>query len=100
VRDPQDPPDVVRTLIVGVMKLVAREVLVDSENAYAAVTASPLAWTVVRVPMLSNDPSKGILRATFQPSRPVSVSRADVATFMLQELTHEQNVRRAPFVVY
>lgn len=100
VRDPQDPPSPVRSLIVGLMKLTAREVLDDSEAAYAAVRASDVDWTIVRAPILSSAPARGALRAVFTPPGPVQISRADVAAFMLQQLVDVTYVRRSPMVVY
>jgi len=55
--------------------------------------ASKLCYTVVRPPILSNDPAKSdytVREGQFVPDAPLSIPRADVADFMLSSLdTHD-----------
>jgi len=60
------------------------------------VTASDLDWTIVRPPRLTNGPVTGRYRIEDDrmPRGGSSVSRADVAHFLLDELERGAHVRR------
>jgi putative NADH-flavin reductase len=66
----------------------------------AIVAASHLDWTIVRPARLTNGPATGRLRA--QARLPVtirdSISRADVAQFVVDELEHGEHLLTAPTV--
>ncbi len=72
----------------------------DKERQEALVRASDLDWTIVRPARLTNGPATRRLRA--QPRLPVSIrdsiSRADVAEFVLTELEHGSHLRSAPTI--
>jgi putative NADH-flavin reductase len=73
----------------------------DKERQEALVTASDLDWTIIRPARLTNGPATGRLRA--QPRLPVtirdSISRADVAQFVLGELNDGTHLLTAPTIV-
>jgi len=75
-----------------------RAELADKERQEAVVTASDLDSTIVRPARLSNRPATGRLRA--QARLPVSIrnsiSRADVAQFVIRELEHGDHLLTAP----
>jgi hypothetical protein len=53
----------------------------------------------VRIPRLTDEQAKGSVKALFgNPSPRMKVTRADVADFMLKQLTSEQWVRKAPIL--
>jgi uncharacterized protein YbjT (DUF2867 family) len=64
------------------------------------VAASDLDWTIVRPARLTNGPATGRLRA--QARLPVticdSISRADVAQFVIHELEHGEHLLTSPTV--
>ena len=70
----------------------------DKERQEALVTASDLDWTIIRPARLTHGPATGRPRA--QPRLPVtirdSVSRADVAQFVLGELKDGTYLLTAP----
>jgi len=72
----------------------------DKERQEALVSASDLDWTIVRPARLTNGPVTGRLRAL--PRLPISirdsVSRADIAEFVLTELEHGDHLLSAPTV--
>ena len=71
----------------------------DHEEKEAIVRASPLDWTIVRAPMLTNGRQTSDYRAgeTLAARVPLPMlSRADVAEFMLRQLDDATFVRRAP----
>lgn len=72
----------------------------DKERQEALVTSSDLDWTIVRPARLTNGPVTGRLRA--QPRLTISirnsVSRADVAEFVLTELEHGSHRLSTPTI--
>ncbi len=80
--------------------LLLRAEFADKERQEALVTASDLDWTIVRPARLTSGPLTRRLRA--QPRLRItirdSVSRADVAEFVLTELEHGNYLLSAPTV--
>jgi putative NADH-flavin reductase len=72
----------------------------DKERQEALVTASDLDWTIIRPARLTSGPATGRLRA--QPRLPVtirdSISRADVAQFVLGDLEDGTHLLTAPTI--
>jgi putative NADH-flavin reductase len=91
-----------RSAVGFVLRFIApiplRHEIADHEAKEALVKASPLDWTIVRPPKLTNGP-----RARYRAGENIStifpvptLSRADVAHFMLEELAEPKFVRKAP----
>jgi putative NADH-flavin reductase len=83
------------------MRVVARDLLADHEAALRALQSAGgrIDWTLVRAPRLGDDPPAGGLRhgERLNPGR-AQVSRADLAAFLLTQVTDRAYVGRAPFV--
>lgn len=76
-----------------------RHEIADHEAKEAIVRASSLDWTLVRPPKLTTGPLTGRYRsgqniATWKPVP--TLSRADLAHFVLEELANPKYVRQAP----
>ncbi len=80
------------------MKVFAPHLLEDKELEYAALAATHLDWTLVRSPRIVERPGTGNVKVN--PVRPqgASVAYADVAAFMLGELSRNAYLRAAPFI--
>jgi putative NADH-flavin reductase len=101
VRDPQDQPKFMDNLIKGLLTLLSKDVLEDSEANVKIIRATDLDWTIVRFPMLKDGPRKGVYRVGFIGKNSGSqISRADGADFVIKELTKREFVRQAPVVSY
>lgn len=100
VLDRRDAPSFSRKIIRGIMKLVAGQVLADSEAAYHRIIASDLDYTVVRAPVLSTKPGGGTLSAGYAPPKPSPVSRQDLAEFMISCLEKGEYIKESPMVGY
>jgi putative NADH-flavin reductase len=88
-----------KNLIDGLLKLLLRDVFVDRENQIAVLNASKLDWVAVRVPRLTDEPAKGNVKAFFgSPNPSFKVTRADLAEFMLEQLTSDTWLRQAPIL--
>jgi len=93
-------PFFTKYLIVGIF---LRHAFADHERQEAVIRNSPLDWTIVRPPHLKDGPRTAEYRYGFSPTdRSIQgwISRADLADFMLDQLTDDTSVRRTPGVSY
>jgi putative NADH-flavin reductase len=86
-----------------VMPLLLRNVLTDHAKEEDLIKQSTLDWVIVRPPRLTNGPYTG----RYQSGEDVrggtllaSISRADVADFMVKQLTDDRYVHGTPAVLY
>ncbi len=73
----------------------------DKSRQESVIRASPLDWTIVRPGVLTNGPRRGAYRHGPRVGNwiwSVRISRADVADFMLNQLTDDTYLRSAPGV--
>jgi len=101
VGDPHDSPGILDRMITFLLKRSARFVYEDMLRTAAVVRASNLDWTIVRAPMLSDEPLRGKIRAGYvgQGIGP-RLGRADLAQFMLMQLGDKTFIRKAPLIGY
>ena len=96
---PGDEPTFMSKLFTGLLKLVSRSTYETGVAYVRAVQASDLDWTVVRVPMLTNDAAKGNLYiGKLGPEMNRSLTREDLADFVLKQATDTTYLRQAPVV--
>jgi putative NADH-flavin reductase len=79
-----------------------RHEIADHETKEALIRASDVDWTIVRAPKLTNGPATDAYRdGTAIAARSIfpTLSRADVAGFMLRQLADRAYVRMAPRVL-
>ncbi len=88
-----------RNLIGGLIKLLLKDVFLDRENQLAILESSRVEWVAVRVPRLTDEPARGLVKAFFgNPSPSLKVTRSDLADFMLEQLISDKWVRQAPIL--
>lgn len=81
------------------MKTALRKPMEDKERQEALVKASGLDWTIVRPGGLTNGPATGQYKAGLDPKITAGqVARADVAAFVLQQLTDDTYLHKAPAI--
>ncbi|MFW6212890.1 MAG: NAD(P)-dependent oxidoreductase [Spirochaetota bacterium] len=100
VLDERDGKAFSRNLIRGIMKIAAGKVLKASENAYEIVRASGLDYTIVRPPMLADEPGGINLTGSYTPPKPIPVGRGDLAAFLLNTAVTGEWVKESPLVSY
>ena len=86
-----------------VIPVLLRNVFADKEIQEKLIQESKLDWVIVRPAALSNGPRKGVYRSGFgatDKSIQAKISRADVADFMLGQLTGDAYLRKTPGVSY
>lgn len=86
-----------------IVPFLLRKGFADHALQESHVKRSKLDWTIVRPGNLTNGPLTGAYRHGFDPTDralKVEVSRADVADFMLKQLTDDTYLRKTPGVSY
>jgi putative NADH-flavin reductase len=74
----------------------------DKERQEAAIRASSLDWVVIRPAMLTNGAPRGRIRATtdLEGIHGGKVARADVAQFVVEQLTSDTWLHRTPIILW
>ena len=86
-----------------VLPLWLRHVYRDKEVQERDIKQSHLDWVIVRPALLTNGPRTGVYQVGLKYNRSSIVpriSRADVADFMLKQLTDDTHLRQAPGLWY
>lgn len=84
-----------------IVPLLLRNIYRDKEVQEQCIKQSNLDWIIVRPAALTNGPRTGVYRSGFLPAgRFAKISRADVADFMLKQLTDNSYLRLAPGLWY
>jgi putative NADH-flavin reductase len=99
VRDGLDQPKLVDNFIVLALKTFNGNVYEDMRQVVEQVKASGLEWTIVRGPMLTDDPPTGHVRAGgVGKDIGTRLARADFAAFLLQQVNDRTWLRKAPAI--
>lgn len=99
VGDPQDHPRLFDRVVSGLLKLIAKDFYVEMKGVASTVRASDLDWTLVRVPMLTDNPATGNIRVDYLGGDVGSrLSREDLAQFMLAQVANAAYVQKSPVV--
>lgn len=95
-----DASSIGRWVMRSVMKLMVGEMLADAQQHSDIIAETDLDWTIVRPPRLTDGERTGQTRAGYLSLGPTAtISRADLAEFMLDQMVSEEWVRKAPMVV-
>lgn len=84
------------------LPLLLSQAYKDKERQEAAVRASALDWVIVRPAMLTDDPARGSARAITDLAgvKGGKIARADVAWFVVEQLTTDTWLRRSPVLMW
>lgn len=94
-----DSKDQVSFAFKMLMKSVLRKPMEDKERQEALIKASALDWTIVRPGGLTDGPATGSYKSGLDPEIGAGqVSRADVAAFVLQQLTDSIYLHKTPAI--
>jgi putative NADH-flavin reductase len=101
VRVRDDPHTIGLAVLHRLMSIVAKDVLADGKAYAAIIQASRLDYTLVRPPRLTDGPLTERVRhaASLKLSSLSSISRADVAAFMVKVALSGDYSRTAPMIV-
>ncbi len=99
VKAPQDRPKVIDRVFGVLLATLARDVIKDAEAHAELIRNSGLEYVLVRGPRLTDGPYTGDYRVGFiGEASGTRASRADVADFMLKQLTDDAWLGKAPLV--
>jgi putative NADH-flavin reductase len=99
VRDPLDRPRLIDYVFGLLLRLLSRSAVEDMTQAVKEVRASDLDWTVVRVPRLLDAPASGKIRIGYLGADvSTQLSRADMADFILRQVTDRTYLHQAPVI--
>lgn len=98
VRDPQDKPRIIDRIFGFVLGIVSRDAIKDMTEVVHRVRQSDRDWTVVRVPMLTDETARNHLKVGYLGQIETRLTREDMAAFMLRQIPDEAHVRRAPAI--
>jgi putative NADH-flavin reductase len=99
IGDPKDEPKLLNRVINALLKLVSRWVYEDMRQMVDAVRNAEVRWTIVRVPMLADDEPTGDVKAGYVgKGMGMRVTRADMASFMLDQVESEEFTHKAPAI--
>ena len=89
-----------RMMLKLVMAVFLREPFRSQREQERQLDASPAQYTIVRPPRLLDRPAKGHYRVLEDglPRGGTTIPRADVADFMIRQLTDTQWIRKGPYV--
>jgi uncharacterized protein YbjT (DUF2867 family) len=84
------------------LPLMLRKVYEDKDRQEDAIRSSALDWTIVRPTVLNDKPARGRVRALTDLSdvHGGTISRADVADFVVQQLKANTWLRKAPLITW
>jgi putative NADH-flavin reductase len=99
VTDPNDTPGPFNQLMNFLVQAFSRFIYKDMVEVASKIRASNLDWTIVRVPMLTDEPHTGKIRVGYV-GRGIGmrIGRGDMADFILQQLTDDTYLQRAPAI--
>jgi putative NADH-flavin reductase len=99
VGDALDTPGFVDKLIKFLLKTSARSMYEDMLTMASTIRTSDLEWTLVRVPMLTDDEQNGNIKVGYLGKGVgMRLSRADMAAFILGQVESKDYVQKAPVI--
>lgn len=90
-------------MINNIFPVFLRDVISDHELKENSIVNSNLEWTIIRCPILTNGTHTGIYKTgehVTSSSLVPTISRADVADFMLKQLTSSAYLNKKPRIMY
>jgi putative NADH-flavin reductase len=97
VPQPGDAPKLIDQVIRTLLRLTQPAVLADAVQHAQLIRGSALAWTIVRVPRLTDGPVKPVIAGPVGSIRPF-ITRASAAQYMLDALDDPETIGQAPAI--
>ncbi|WP_433626357.1 NAD(P)-dependent oxidoreductase [Nocardia sp. CA-120079] len=98
--DPRDKPHWKHKVLPVMARLAFPNALIELENMTAAVTGSGLDYTIARITAPKDKPATGHIRSGFLGHHRIgsTMSRADIAAFLITQLTDTRYHRAMPAI--
>ena len=81
-----------------VMRLLFRNIIRDKQDEYKILQTSKLDWTIVRVPFIELTDSQKDIETSLYDCKGASISSGDLASFLIDQISDETYLRKAPFI--
>jgi uncharacterized protein YbjT (DUF2867 family) len=100
VADERDRPTLKAKVLPVMARLMFPNALTELVGMTEAVTGSDLGWTIGRITSPNDKAPKGTIRAGFLGREKVgsAMTRADIATFLVRQLTDDTYIRAMPAI--
>jgi putative NADH-flavin reductase len=100
VADPRDQPTLKAKILPVMARVLFPNALAELVGMTNAVTTSDLDWTIARITNPTDRPARGTVRSVFLGRAKVgsSIARADIAAFLVAQLTDTGYLRAAPAI--
>jgi len=99
VGDPGDEPGLLDRVVNLLLRLFSKWVFEDMKRTVETIRGSDVRWTVVRVPMLTDQEPRGEVKVGYVgKGMGTRIARADMARFMLDQVDSDQYVHEAPAI--
>lgn len=95
---PRDHKDLRTRLISRLVRWVIPEIWADWQKELDVLLSSNVEWTVVRIPILVDEPSLGQVRVDLASPPGKKIRGGDIANFVVAQITEPTYVRKAPFI--
>ena len=98
--DPEDLPDFKSGILINLVKLINPAAYEEIINVGKVMQGSNLDWTIIRLPLLNNNPKSGKIKVGYLGKNEVGlkISRADIADFMLKQVQDTKYIGKAPVI--
>lgn len=73
-------------------------IIADKQKEHEVLSASPVDWTLVRVPSIEQTDLKGNLKVNKVDCPGVKISATDLGNFLVDQLSDQQYIQMAPYV--
>jgi putative NADH-flavin reductase len=85
-------------LLSAIMKLSFPSIIKDKQKEYSILSGSNLDWTVVRLPLIEQTDSLGKIKISLTDCPGKKISTTDLADFLINQLSDDSFIRKAPFI--
>jgi len=93
-----DQKDLIGKVVSWLVRVLSPAVFADKVAEFDLLKNSQIPFVAVRPPRLVDTPAAGAPRVSLQRAQGSSVSREDLAAFLLECLSDDAYLRRAPFI--
>lgn len=70
----------------------------DKQTEYTVLSESDIDWTLIRLPMIELSDAKSSIDVSFEDCRGEKICAADLADFLIAQLSDDKYIKRAPFI--
>ncbi len=85
-------------LLSKIMKISFPAIIADKQKEYSLLSESSLDWTIVRLPLIEQTDSKGTVKQSLTDCPGKKISTTDLARFLIDQLSDDRYIRKAPFI--